>query len=93
VCNDTFNYWYKIDSVPPIPQLPSYVIYFDWLNPQFKVFTQNMSAAGDYTIKVTGILPNHQIQTASSFVIEIFGNPTPPFITPTFIPDLTYIVG
>jgi hypothetical protein len=59
VCNDIFSYWYKIDSVPPIPQLPSYVIYFDWLNPQFKVFTQNTSAAGNYTIKVTGILPNH----------------------------------
>ncbi len=31
VCNDIFRYWYKIDSVPPIPQLPSNVIYFNWI--------------------------------------------------------------
>ena len=37
VCEDIFRYWYKIDSVPPIPQLPSPVIYFNWIHPLFKV--------------------------------------------------------
>jgi hypothetical protein len=59
VCNDIFRYWYKINSVPVIPQLPSFVIYFDWVHPKFKVQTSNPIAAGIYTITVTGILPNH----------------------------------
>jgi len=36
------------------------VIYFNWLWPEFKVYTENPTAAGIYTITVTGKLPNHQ---------------------------------
>ena len=56
VCNDPFRYWYSYVSSP---SLPSSVLYFNWLYPEFKLKTSNHLHAGSYTITVTGKLPNH----------------------------------
>lgn len=101
-CTDwlLYPFWYKMDSSPLIAATNP-IYFFDmtfWL--KFTSNTDNTPVTDfntigtrNYTITVTGTLPNHQVFTASSFKIELFNIPLTNFITPQPVPTVTYIVG
>jgi hypothetical protein len=105
-CSGDFIFWYSLQnpqppnhqgttiSPVPDPQPTGPIFFFDWTYPKFKIWIPHPTThAGVYSINVVGHLPNHQVAVGPTFQIEVYNIPSSATITPSYIPDLTYVVS